>query len=361
MHLGVMKGFWRLTSTTLFAGVMASMAFSTAHADSKVVYLLSWGGTIQTSFEKEGWADRFQKETGYQVVLVPKATSSEIMATAIAQKDNPQVDVVMCDYSSWLLGKHQNLFDGIDVESVPNLNNVYDYAAIRDGKRTIGSFTYADTIGIIYQTDMFKENGWKIPTGWDDLMRPELAGKISVPPVSNTYGMFTLVHFSRAGGGGENNVDPGFATLKKLAPNVLDWTNTFAKLGGEMQSQQVALAVFGATSGYEIARRGIPVKVVIPDPDYLSPTAVGVVAHSPNPKGARVLLNWIIGKDFQQYRAERFGNNAMNKDIEISAEAANGLLTKEQMARLKPLDYETVIKDWPGWNQRFEQEVAPIR
>lgn len=361
MYSGLVKGFWRLASTALLAGIVTSTVFSAARADSKVVYLLSWGGTIQTSLEKEGWADRFQKDTGYKVVLVPKATSSEIMATAIAQKNNPQVDVVMCDYAAWLLGKHQGLFADIDEKSVPNLKNVYDYAAIHDGSKIIGSFTYADTIGLIYQPEMFKKNGWKIPTGWSDLMRPELAGKIAIPPVSNTYGMFTLVHFARAGGGGEKNIDPGFAMLKKLAPNVLDWTNTFAKLGEEMQSQQVALAVFDTTSGHEIARRGIPAKVVVPDPDYLSPTAVGVVAHSPNPKGARALLNWIIGKDFQQYRAERFGNNAMNKTIDISAEAADRLLTKQEMARLKPLDFETIIKDRAAWNERFEQEIAPIR
>ena len=249
MHMGFLKRLERVATTAFVAASMTSMAFAAAHADSKTVYLLSWGGTIQTSFEKEGWAQQFQKDTGYNVVLVPKATSSEIMATAIAQKSNPQVDVVMCDYTSWVLGKDQGLFAPIDATSVPNLKNVYDYAPIKDGDKTIGSFTYADTIGIIYQPEMFKKNGWKIPTGWDDLFRPELAGKISIPPVSNTYGMFTLVHFARAGGGGENNIDPGFAALKKLAPSVMDWTNTFAKLGEEMQNQQVALAVFGATSG----------------------------------------------------------------------------------------------------------------
>ena len=361
MDTGFLKYIQSLTSTALLAGAIASTAFTAAHAaDSKTVYFLSWGGTIQTSLEKEGWGDRFQKDTGYNVVLVPKATSSEIMATAIAQKDNPQVDVVMCDYSAWLAGKHQGLFADIDAKSVPNLKNVYDYAPIQDGDKIIGSFTYADTIGIIYQPDMFKKNGWKIPTGWNDLLRPELAGKIAIPPVSNTYGMFTLVHFARAGGGGENNIDPGFAALKTIAPGVLDWTTTFAKLGSEMQSEQVAIATFGATSGYEIGRKGIPAEVVIPDPDYLSPTAVGVVAHSPNPDGARALLNWIIGKDFQQYRADRFGNNAMNKEVDVSGDSDKGVLTKEQMSRLKPLDYEAIIEHRAAWNDRFEKEIAPI-
>ncbi len=43
-------------------------------AQNKQVYFLSWGGTVQTMLEKEGWAETFKKDTGYTVTLVPKAT-----------------------------------------------------------------------------------------------------------------------------------------------------------------------------------------------------------------------------------------------------------------------------------------------
>jgi spermidine/putrescine-binding protein len=88
-------------------------------ADAKTVYFLSWGGTVQTMLEKEGWAQQFNKDTGYTVVLVPKATSGEIIATAIAQKDKPQVDVVMCDYAAWLDGLKQGIFASVDPRSKP--------------------------------------------------------------------------------------------------------------------------------------------------------------------------------------------------------------------------------------------------
>ncbi|HMS62483.1 MAG TPA: FAD-dependent oxidoreductase, partial [Solirubrobacteraceae bacterium] len=45
----------------------------------------------------------------------------------------------------------------------------------------------------------------------------------------------------RMGGGSETNIDPGFATLKKAAPNVVDWTTTFAKIGTLMESAWDAL------------------------------------------------------------------------------------------------------------------------
>jgi putative spermidine/putrescine transport system substrate-binding protein len=336
-------------------------AVGAAQAQSKTVYLLSWGGTIQTTFEKEGWAKRFQDETGYTVVLVPKATTGEIMATAIAQKDKPQVDVVMCDYVGWVTGTRQDLFDAVTRADIPNLDKVAKNAIIERNGKILGAHTYTDTIGIIYQKNLFERKGWKKPTGWDDLYRPEFKGMLALPPVSNTYGMYVLVHLARAGGGGEKNIVPGFAALKKLAPSVLDWSTTFAQIGNLMQNESVAVSVFGAISGYEIKRRGIPVEIVIPKPDYMSATSVGVMKNAPNPQGARVLMNWLLAKDFQQFRAERFGNNAMNTEVNVVGEAAERLLTKEQVAGLLSLDYETILEQRAGWNERFEREIAHIR
>ncbi|MGE0314059.1 MAG: extracellular solute-binding protein [Lautropia sp.] len=333
----------------------------TARAQSKTVYLLSWGGTIQTTFEKEGWAQKFKDATGYEVILVPKATTAEIMATAIAQRSRPQVDVVMCDYAGWVSGPRQDLFDTIARTELPNLANVAKNAVIEKDGKILGAHTYTDTIGLIYQKNMFEKKGWKKPEGWNDLYRPELAGKLALPPANNTYGMYLLVHLARANGGGEKNIDPGIQSLKKLAPAVLDWSTTFAQIGTLMQSESVALSVFGANSGYEIKRRGIPVEVVIPSPNYLSATSVGAMKGAPNPEGARVLMNWLLGKDFQQFRAERFGNNAMNTEVRVEGSAAERLLSREQVASLLSLDYETILEQRSKWNERFEREVAHVR
>lgn len=336
-------------------------AIGAAQAQNKTVYLLSWGGTIQTTFEKEGWAQKFKDETGYELVLVPKATTAEIMATAIAQKDNPQVDVVLCDYVGWVMGPQQDLFEPVERSDMPNLDKLLENAIVEKDGKILGAHTYTDTLGIFYQKDMFERNGWAVPTGWDDFFRPEMAGHLAIPPASNTYGMYYLVHLARAGGGGEANVDPGFESLKKLAPGVLDWSTTFAQIGTHMQSESVAMAVFGANSGYELKNRGIPVEVVIPEPNYLSATTVGMMKNAPNPEGAKVLMNWLLGKDFQQFRAERFGNNAMNTEVSVEGEAAERLLTREQIAGLKSLDYDTILNVRSQWNERFEREIAHIR
>ena len=221
-----------VATLALGAALAAWGGAAQAQDKSKQVYFLSWGGTIQTMLEKEGWADQFAKDTGYTVTLVPKATSGEIIATAVAQKEKPQVDVVMCDLIAFLQGTDQGVFAKIDPAKVPNMAKMADMAKLPSGD---GVYTYADVLAIIYHEEIFKKKGWKPPTTWADMLRPELKGTVVIPPVSNTYGLYTLVEFARMNGGSETNIDPGFVTLKKVAPNVVDWTTTFAKIGLELR------------------------------------------------------------------------------------------------------------------------------
>ena len=347
----------RFAAMFVATALLLCAANASAQDRSKQVYFLSWGGTIQTMLEKEGWADQFAKETGYSVTLVPKATSGEIIATALAQKDRPQVDVVMCDLIAFLQGVDQSIFAKLDPAEAPNLSKMLDVAKVRDQ----GIYTYADVLAIIYHEDIFKKKGWAPPTTWKDLMRPELKGALIIPPVSNTYGLYTLVELARMNGGSEQNINPGFDALKKLAPGVVDWTTTFAKIGTMFQGESAAIAVFGNGSGWELKSKGIPVNVVIPQPAYISPTVAGVVKGSPNPKGANVLLNWLISEKVLTYRAERFGNTPMNREVKVSGEAKERVLVGDQLTSLVKLDYEKVLAHRSEWNARFEREIATIK
>jgi putative spermidine/putrescine transport system substrate-binding protein len=355
--MGKISTLWRLAAAAVAALTLGSLEVQ-AQDKGKQVYFLSWGGTIQTMLEKEGWADQFKKETGYTVTLVPKATSAEIIATAVAQKDRAQVDVVMCDLIAYLQGVDQDIFASLDPAKAPNLNKMLDVAKLRDNK---GIYTYADVLSIIYQEDIFKRKGWAPPTTWKDLMRPELQGSLIIPPVNNTYGLYTLVELARMNGGSEQNIDPGFAALKKLAPGVVDWTTTYAKIGTMLQSESAAIAVFGNSSGWEIKAKGTPVNVVIPQPAYVSPTVAGVMKNAPNPEGANALLNWLIGEKVLTYRAERFGNTPMNRDVKVTGENKDRVLTGDQLNSLVKLDYEKVLAQRADWNARFEREIATIK
>lgn len=130
----------------------ALLLAGSAQAQTKDVYLLTWGGTIQQMLERDGWNKKFTAATGYNVILVPKATGPEIMATAIAQKDHPQVDVVMSDHLPWLAGLQQGLFAPLDPATAPNINSLYPAAKITDpaSGKLVGVVPYGDIFGFIY-------------------------------------------------------------------------------------------------------------------------------------------------------------------------------------------------------------------
>ena len=78
------------TALTIFTVANFGIVSAFAQSPNKTVHLLTWGGSVQKSFEQGGLADAFEKDTGYKVVVVPKPTGGEILATATAQKDKPQ-------------------------------------------------------------------------------------------------------------------------------------------------------------------------------------------------------------------------------------------------------------------------------
>jgi putative spermidine/putrescine transport system substrate-binding protein len=350
-----MRQIWKAALGAV--GALAALLGAASAQDNKTVYFLSWGGTIQTMLEKEGWAEQFRKDTGFNVVLVPKATSAEIVATAIAQKAKPQVDVVMCDLAAFQQGIDQGIFAKLDAKEVPNLDQMEANARIGDR----GISTYADILAIIYNQEVFKKNGWPAPTKWTDLFRPELKKKVIVPPVSNTYGMYYLVELARERGGSIDNTDPGFQALKELAPSVVDWTTTYAKIATLMEQETALVSIFGNASGWEIVGRGVPGDVVVPEPSYLSPTVAGIMEGAPNPAGARAFLNWLISAKVLKYRAERFGQSPMNKEVRVEGPNASRVITGEALAKLINIDYSKVMQNRDAWNARFQREVLSIQ
>ncbi len=343
----------RVGMTGALAIAVIAGCIASAQAQNKVVHLLSWGGTVQATLEAGGLAKKFQEETGYEVVLVPKKTSSEIIATAIAQRGAPQVDVVLCDYMPFLQGIKQDIFADLDPAKLPNMAKLYGLA--RAGKNVV--IPYGDTHAILYQPEVYKKNGWEAPKGWEAFMRPELQGKMVIPTFDNTYGFFMLVKFAELNGGGIDNIDPGFEALAKIAPGVIEWTDTWGQMGVQFQSEAAALGTYGYARAKAMRDKGIPSQVVLPEGSYFNPFGAGIVKNAPNPEGAYVLLNWLLGKTFLSYRSKQYADIVMNTE----AETGEGTLSPKEVEGLVLLPFDKVVDRWADLQKRFQREIEGKR
>lgn len=343
-----------MTATNLarLAAVAVLLASGPAAAQSKVVTFLTWGGTVQQTLEKEGWGKKFTDATGYTVQLVPKSTGPEIIAAAIAQKDRPQVDVVQTDLLPFLSGNEQGIFVPLDAAAIPNIGKLVDSARFHPN----GVMTYGDVFTLIYNRDTFKKKGWApIKADWAELLRPEFKGALVLPPVNTTYGLYTLVTLARLKGGSEHAIEPGMAALKGIAPGVVEWPTTFARMGQFLEDGSAAVGLYSSSSAAEMQKRGIPVEYVVAKPLLFTGTAAGIMKNAPNPEGAKAFLNWWLSKEVMTFRAERYGNITMNSEV------TNNPIPVSALADMQKIDYEAVNKQRTAWIQRFEREIAPAK
>lgn len=331
---------------------MAAVALAAGQAraqDDKTVYFLTWGGTVQQFLEKEGWNEKFTAATGYKVVLVPKATGPEIIATAIAQKDAPKVDVVQTDLLPFLAGNDQGIFDPIDAKEMPNVDKLIPAARFNPN----GIMTYGDVFSIIYNTETFKKKGWAPPKAeWSELLRPEFKGALVLPPANTTYGLYVMIILAKLNGGSEANIEPGQKAMKALAPGVVEWPNTFARMGQFLEDGSAAVGFYTSSTALELGKRGIPVAGVVAKPLMFTGTGAGIMKNAPNPKGARAFLNWWLSAEVQQARQAGYGNVVMNTEVKTNS------IPAEELAKMEKIDYDLVNKMRPEWIKFFEREIV---
>jgi putative spermidine/putrescine transport system substrate-binding protein len=328
---------------------------------SKTAYLQSYGGTIQALLRQLGVADKFHEETGYSVTLVPKVTGDEIIGTAIAQADDPHIDLVFVDEAIWVRGLQRGIFAPLDPKDFPNFPQLYDIAFVKHEGAIYGVAPYADILGILYQPEIFKKHGWAPITSWQDLFRPELKGVLALPTIGD-YGYFLVTQLAEMNGGSEQKIEPGFEALKRLAPGTT-WTETFTQVAQLFSRGDAAVGVQGIGLAKKLTTQGVPVAVARPDPLYFSPTVMGIMKKAPNPEAAKAFLNWFSGKYALTRAAEEYGHTPLNKEVHFTDEQVNelGLVQgSEAINKLAVIDFEYVSKQLPQWEQIFRSQIAPL-
>ena len=350
---------WKNWIAVAFCFVLVlRLCYGDAWAASKEVRLLSWGGSIQEIFEKKGWAEKFEEQTGYKFRLIAKAPSAVIISTAIAQKKKPEVDVVMCDVGAWSRGKDLGIFAKLDPKAVPNLKDMYPVALIDD----IGVSPYGEIMCILYHKEIFKEKGWPKPTSWGDILLPKFAGMIAIPTIDNTFGLTTMIVLARIRGGGESNIEPGFKAEKELAPGVLTWEHHYSRLGQLFEARSIAITVYGSSGGFRLKNRGLPLEHVFPEGSPLVPVALGVMKGAPNPEGAQALANFLISPEFVSLRANKYGNVPLNRKASLDKGTVKKLgISEELFASLTTIDWSITNQHRTAWVERWEKEIGTIR
>ncbi|MDR3561327.1 MAG: extracellular solute-binding protein [Negativicutes bacterium] len=337
------------------AGLIAGCGGSSpapAKTKGKVV-LLSWGGSIEKSFFQMGMAEKFKQQTGYELELIPKSDSAAIIQQALAQKDNPQVDVVMCDAGSLLNGTVAGIWTPLPSEKIPNMEKLLPIS-----KHTDQLYVFFALTGIVYDKDAFAQKQWKTPTSLEDMFNDQFKGKIAYDHFPSSYAEACLLTWAEQGGGGYDNVKPGFEKLAKLAPNIYEFSPNMSTVENWLIRGDIHAAIYSNVILKDIKNAGKNVAFVIPSEGaYVEPTAAAIMKNGPNPEGAAALMNFLVSEEFLQLRYNEFSSIPSNKNVKLDPE---GGITWETLAKAKTFDYEKVRKYRPAWVDQYNAEIVPI-
>lgn len=275
-----------------------------------------FGGSMETAM-KEKVIPAFEKEYDVKVTYVV-GTSDELMAKARSASSN--IDVVWTNDSTHFDGKKEDLFAELDKDIVDNLQDVYQVA--RDPEN-IGVTTGIQALGLTYNTDVFKEKGWKPPTSWNDLADNRFAGHIVGYNFPIGYSNLLLVQLATMNGGGPDDLEPGWEVLEKFVPKAAAWVSPPAQMQSLLADGTGWLAYNGSARTYAAIAAGDPVDFVYPDEGAIAyPQYFDVLKSAPHPDLAQEFVNFALREDSQTGMAEGAMMGPVNATTELTDDVA---------------------------------------
>lgn len=335
--------------------VMSSLAFASALSANaaETIYVGGYGGSVEQVF-KEKIIPPFEAKTGAKVVYVP-GNSSDILAKLQAQKGKQEISVALIDDGPMYQAIGQNLCAKVDDSGA--VRELYATARMV-GDKSIGIGFNAT--GLAYNKEIFAKNGWKAPTSWMDLADPKYKQKVVIPPITNGYGLLTLVMMAKLNGGSEQKIDPGFDVIKnKVAPNVLVWEPSPGKMAQMLQTGEAALVVWGNSRVQTVADQGAPVEFVYPKEGAFSLMSAGcVVEGAPQPKLGQQFLQHVVSVDSQALLTTMQGWGPVNKNTKVAPEVARKVVYgPEKVNSLIAPNYDVINAKRAEWTTRWNRTV----
>lgn len=322
-------------------------------APAPEIVMSSYGGQLDEPFR---WflADPFERRTGARVTLVP-SLSLEVIAKIKASPANPPFDVIVLDEGPHLQAVADGIVQRIDEKIVPNLAKVYP--AYRKVTHGFGVPQAYSVVGLAYNTKKVRTP----PTSWRDLFKAEFKGQVGVVNLNSSLGVAFLVMLAQLNGGGEANIEPGFAAFKDLMGSVSAVAPRPGALAALFERDEVAIGPLWNNTILTLREKGLPVDWVVPKEGAIVVMSVmNIVTNTKHPQLAAQFINDAISKEYQVKAAiPPYFFGPTNSGVNLPAALRRYLPTRpEEVAQLLSLDWTVINRFRQAWTDRFNREFA---
>lgn len=302
-------------------------------------------GGIYEELARRLVVDPFEKETGARVDVVP-ASSAQIVTRLLAERAAPSVDVVVVD--QLVMGKaiDEGVFERVEPGNVPNMR---DLAPEAIDARGFGPVVHSHNLVLGFNTRLLSVDP---PKAWADLWDARFKGLVVPGAIGLTPGLLFLLQANSLNGGTYENVDPGFAALVRLRPNVRRYFQSIGEVRPLVSQDNVIVAISSNMLQVEIAQ-GSPVGMVFPEEGCLASPAVAQVVRGTRAKElAERFINRYLDPQVQLAWAREYNVSVFNRNAAVPDEVLVRIANKVVF-----FDANEVSHRREAWVDRWMREV----
>lgn len=335
-----------LKTSALAAGAFATPSILRAAGTTELV--VGCAGS-HTAWMEQIVVPYMKDKIGADVIF--EGTKSSVNLEKMASnRDKPYLSVVQMDDPVMIQAVDEDLLLPMTTAMVPNLAQLRDDAVHMDGMWANYVQPWA---GVAYNSDLLDG----VPS-WADLWAPEAKGKVIIPSLQNTEGMWALFiagmlatgkPFSEA----QYETDAAFAKLAELKPNLLTAYSVMSQAFNLLEQGEITMLA-GNFSSYTLPRKaeGVPVDLAAPKEGiFAMPSGICLVKGGPNAELAAAYVNEMLGAGLQATLADFTQSLPANTGVTAGAKVPDGVPVYSP-------DWAFVAKNRADWTDRFDKMMA---
>ena len=247
--------------------------------------------TVYTAFEADilqKYADAFNEDHPEIEILWVRDSTGIITAKLLAEKNNPQADVIWgVSAASLLMLKAEDMLEPYGPAGYEALDPRFVDRAEVPSWVGLDAWIAAVCVNTIESEKL----GLPMPTSWQDLTDPVYQGHINMPnPASSGTGFLDVSSWIQMFG-----EDEAWTYMDALHENINQYTHSGSKPCRQAASGEVAIGVSFAFRGAQSKADGAPIEIIVPSEGVgWDSESMALIAGTDNEEAAKTLMDWAI-------------------------------------------------------------------
>lgn len=310
---------------------------------------------------------QFTNETGYAVRVVPMGDAGEALSKAILQKGAPVGDALFgVDNALVFRARSEDLFQPYGSPRLAGVDDRFAAPFCHEGRMLATPVDYGH-VQLNYDVAWFETRGIPLPRDLKDVANATYAPLTVVehPRTSSPGFAFLLATVDRFGTEGEYAYDAWWRDFVRHGGKVVPgWEQAygeeFTQGWSDAGARDRPLVVSYGTSPAYTPMNGwgdaTTASLDLPKGAWFQVESVGILKNAKNPEGARALVDFMLGRAFQEAAAFHMVVHPVHRDAKAPEAYAEHAPEPTRPASLPPETIDRERDRWlAGWKQATGQ------